>query len=557
MTIFFMILMAYGLIMLLIYLFCRYAKIFRTLPDGKRILIGYVWKWSNSYIIYDGIPFFFAERIGFLDKNKNVFLKTVNNQYNFVELQYGQVDDSGNVTDTNNNRVAVCDSIGQTSRSTLVNDLSGNEIAYAKTGFRKGDDLLVRAAAAGASCALKSDDETALKADVRIGFKDLALPSALIFMLIFVPVAWLGYDTTIMTFLGTVIAYVSYMMLAYALICWILYFIKKCLTMRNMSMVHILGLIDRNVGVNTWNIVIIILSAGLAISSIIFTNYTMLPLFLVLFVGFTVNLGCFNGDWKVADPCSTWGSKWGRTTQTKPVITAPAPGRVEKVYSWAAILEAKGIQNHNNEEVVLSFTESEYDLNGRVRASNPFFNDTPATLDELKQFAIEVLKGSNGPNNEESQAIVTIINSAYQLCQKYNLADFELYDLILHFCQENIVYALDEDCPEINNIKEYFRFPAETLFDGKGDCDCKSVLGYMIFKSLGVNADLAFVKANNSADYNHVALVLQQDSTSVVPVPKTYPQYTRGKVYCEFTGSNFTPGDVPTDVDVNSIMLVG
>lgn len=557
MLVFFIIVLSSALISLIVYFLCRYAKIYRTLPTGERELVGYLWKWSRTYIIYDGIPFLGADRIGYVDPMKHVLLKTENAQHNFVEIDYGSVDDQGIISDLYNNTVATCDAIGQDAGSTCVYDPNQIEIAFVKTGFRKGDDLLVRAAAAGALCVLNTADDSALRADVRIGFKDLALPAALIFMLLFVPLALLGYDTAILSFLGDEISYVSYMMLAYTLICWILYFIKKCMTMRNRSLTYLLGLVDRNVGVKGWNVLIIILGVILSLSSIFITNYTLLPLFLVITVGFVVNSGCFKDDWKIVDPCATWGTKWGKTPGTGSTKAKLPQGSVYKTYSWGPILEARGI-SHSNEEVVLIFNENDYDLSqGRVRQLNPFAAQQITNSQDLIDFSRKVIDGCDGPaTNEENNAIVAIINSAYQICQKYSLADFELYDLVLAFCQKNINYVLDEDSASINKIPEYFRFAAETLFDGEGDCDCKSVLAYRIFKALNVDVEFALVKSGSSKEYNHVAVVLLKTSSAIVPIPSTYMEYEPGKIYCETTGFGHTPGMVPADIDQSSIYFL-
>lgn len=556
MFIFIIIVLAFVLASLLVYFLCRFAKIYRTLPSGERVLVGYLWKWPRTYIIYDGIPLLGADRIGFIDQNMHVFLKAENAQHNYVEVDYGSVDDQGVISDPYNNVVATCDSIGQGVRGTCVNDSYKNEIAYATTGFRKGDDLLVRAAATGALCALNVDQDSSLRSDVRIGFKDLALPSALIFMLLFVPLALLGYDTSIMAFLGDELSYVSYMMLAYGFICWLLYFIKKCMTMRNRSLTYILGLVDRNVGVQGWNVAIIILGVLLSLSSIFITNYTLLPLFLVITVGFAVNTGCFKGDWKIVDPCATWGTKWGKGPSSGSSKKQLPQGSVYKSYSWGPILEARGI-SHNNEDVVLIFNENDYDrVSGRVRLMNPFAGLQGVTFEELQSFSHKVIDGCDGAAAEEKTAIVAIINSAYQICQKYNLADFELYDLVLAFCQKNIEYVLDEDSEPINKTPEYFRFAAETLFDGQGDCDCKSVLAYRIFKALNVDVEFALVKSGKSEEYNHVAIVLRKTSSAMVPIPDTYLEYEPGKIFCETTGFGHAPGAVPADIDQSSIYFL-
>ncbi len=559
MLVFIIIILVLGLSGLLIYFLCRFAGIYRTQPSGERIFIGYVWKWSRTYIIYDGIPFLGADRIGFINPQMRVYLKTENSQHNYVEIDYGSVNDQGEISDISNNIVARCDSIGQGSRSSCITNGCQDEIAFAKTGFRKGDDLLLRAAAVGALCSLNADQDKALRADVRIGFRDLALPSALIFMLIYIPLAFFGYlehDSRIMRFLGNEWSFIAYMMMSYGAICWLLYFIKKCMTMRNRSMAHILGLIDRNVGVNVWNIVIILLASILSVTTICVSNYTLAPLFLVITVGFVVNMGCFKEDWKIYDPCASWGNKWGRSSNSGRQRIQQMPGRIEKVYSWAKVLEDRGI-SHNNEEVVLTFNESEYvSGQGRVRTVNPFAGNQGLTFEQLKDYAHKVLEGCDGPDNEEKNAIITIINSAYQICQRYNLADFELYELVLMFCQYNIEYTPDEDCDSIGKTKEYFRFAAETLFDGQGDCDCKAVLAFMIFKALNVDAELALVRNNNSNDYSHVAVVLHKDSTALVPISSTYHEYSAGLVFCETTAAGYKPGDIPSNTDIASIYLL-
>ena len=118
MFIFIIIVLAFVLASLLVYFLCRFAKIYRTLPSGERVLVGYLWKWPRTYIIYDGIPLLGADRIGFIDQNMHVFLKAENAQHNYVEVDYGSVDDQGVISDPYNNVVATCDSIGQGVRVT-------------------------------------------------------------------------------------------------------------------------------------------------------------------------------------------------------------------------------------------------------------------------------------------------------------------------------------------------------------------------------------------------------------------------------------------------------
>lgn len=545
-----------GLVSLFIWLFGRYAKICRTLPDGSRILLGYVWKWGGKYVIYDGIPLLWANRLGMFDTSNNVYLMTENAQYNHIEQKYGSFDDQGNIFGLNGNNVATCNSLGKSSRETAA-QVSGVEVAFAKTGLRKGDDLLVRAAAAGVLYILAHDDEKILQQDVRIGFKDLALPSALIFMMLYVPFSLIGITANVMDSIGNEFFFILYMLLVYLFICWSLLFVKKFMTMRNRSLTYILGLIDCNVGVSVWNWTIIVGTAILLIASLCIQNYTMFPLFLTLLIGFIANLGCFQRDWHVVEPCATWNAKWMRTTNATTASVMQTPGQKIIEFEWAPILEAKGISQHNNEKVSIVLTEQDFELqNGRVRKMNPFGSAQPQSEEDLENKVREVLLGCDDQQNEEKNAIVAIINSAYQICKRYNLADFELYDLILLFCQHSIDYKTDDKSDSIGNIGEYFRYAAETLYDGEGDCDCKSVLAYKIFEALGVKSNLVFAKTKGQLNYNHVAVVLHRDSMAVVSIPDSYPQYKKGLIYCELTGCNYMPGVIPSDVDARTLKIV-
>ena len=125
------------------------------------------------------------------------------------------------------------------------------------------------------------------------------------------------------------------------------------------------------------------------------------------------------------------------------------------------------------------------------------------------------------------------------------------------FIQTNIVYKLDEDSDSIGKKKEYFRFPGETLFDVEGDCDCKAVLAYGLFKRLGVDVDLVVVKANESDEYNHAAVVFKNKPEAPVKLPPGFKEYAPGKgYYCELTGEGFHPGDIPPEVDPASLVRV-
>jgi len=553
----------YFIFKILLWLFFKYAKVYYTSESGERSLVGYLWQtFSNQYILYDGIPFLGANRIGYIKSADNsIYLRTMNAQHNYVEIMYGRFSDDGSVYDATS-LVAVCDT--SEVRKSFAFAANKQELAYATGSYRAKADLMTRAAAVGALWQSAEDSETE-RPDVRIGFVDLALPSALIFMLLYIPFSLAAHSFVLFPFLGMEVSYTLNMLLFYFFIAWILYGVKHEMTLRNRSLAFILGLIDRNVGVGTINILIIVLSVIGVLSCTFITSYTMLPLFLVLSFAFLLNLKCFNGLWKLADPCSTWGRKWKRATNSASQSAGPLPqggvGKtlIERTFDWGPVLDLRGIAHHNEQVTIHLYEEDfkDYKVAGTVRSRNPFLNEVNS-YEDLVNYTRQVLNGSDENTNKvEETALVQIINSAYQICQNYNLADFELYDLILLFCQVNIHYVIDEESAPINKKEEYFRFPSETLYDGEGDCDCKSVLAYRIFDILGVDVNFVLLKIGDSQHLNHAAVVLKKGVGSIVPLPPEFKEYKSGKgVYCELTGEGYAPGELPKGVDIDSITTI-
>ncbi len=551
----------YCLFRIILWFFFKYAKVYCTSSTGERSFIGYLWQSKGKqYTLYDGIPLLGANRIGSIKQKDNmVYLRTLNSQNNYVENAYGSVSENGEIY-VNGILVANCSTSDE--QKTVVQDAE-KEVAYACGSHKACKELMVRAGAAGALWQSITCEDVA-RPDVRIGFLDLALPAALIFLALYIPFCFGAHSFTLFPFLGKEVSYTLNMLMLYYIICWILYAVKHAMTMRNRSIAFALGLIDRNVGVTAMNITILVLSIVGVFTCTFITSYTMLPLFLVLTIAFVSNMKCFNGLWQLAEPCSTWGRKWGRSSNGSTPIT-PSPNTiqgktiVERTFSWAEILEKKNIK-HQNEQVTIRLYEEDFiDMQspGNIRNRNPFKNAVTSNEERLA-FAREVLKGSDDAGNKvEESALVQIINSAYQICQSYNLADFELYELILLFCQTNIKYVMDQESEPINKSEEYFRFPSETLYDCEGDCDCKSTLAYRIFDILGVDVNFALVKVGDGNYLNHAAIVLKKTAGAIVPFPPCFKEYSPNKgVYCEPTGAGFSPGELPDGVDPDSIITI-
>lgn len=526
----------------LLFVICPFAVVYRVDPSGMKWKVGYLWKIRGEYILYDSIlPIFSSSRIGFI-RGHEVRPLVTNIQQNKVQKTLGTFSDDGRIMDLSGQEVASCET--PSGRTTKVLDSAMECVGYVRGSFRADQELIVRAA--GFAVLHEEKEKASSVFDIRVGFKDLMLPSALIYMVLFYPLMLLTRSIA-----GMIPdLYMLLMLLWYVLIIAALYVIKYEKTMKNDSIDYLIGLIDRNVGVKGLNICIII-AAFIAFR---IADATMYPLFAVTLIAFLFNLSCFNGTWHIEEPSSGWS---GRI----PVIPTPAPApsgvkMVTRDYTWKTTLGFKGVSS--NDTFQLSFVESDFNgENSLVRQANPFRNGPVTSEEDLAKRAKEVLAGAKTSDGCEETALATILNSAYQMTLQYGLADFELYDLLLGFVQSNVHYETDDNSDSIGRVREYFRYACETLYDKEGDCDCKSVLAYQLFKRLGVDVDLVEVASGESEHRNHIAVVLHETPGAKVPLPPDYKEYAPGKgVYCEATGAGFHPGDVPSDVNRDSIIVI-
>ena len=334
--------------------------------------------------------------------------------------------------------------------------------------------------------------------------------------------------------------------------------------MRNNGNFLCIGIVDDNVGSRFIDSCIVIVAISLIVLSIIgYVSYLFMPVLIVSLVGIIVNSLFFKYIRDIEDPYKSWDGGWRRRNFNP--LPQGADSIIDIHFSWVDILAIKGVKgNEKFDCFTIQFKHADFDGSSpRVREFNPFFMPGLQYEDDRERFTNIVLEGAdktlqNAGESEcfEDRALTQIINSAYDVCKRYNLADFEMFDLILMFCQKNIEYKVDNECDSINRIGEYYRFASETLYDRTGDCDCKAVLAYKLFELLGVDPQFVIVKANNEDVYNHAAIVLRNDVG--VGLPPRYKEYKQGMgVYCEAAANGYMhPGDIPKGVDLESMKFV-
>jgi len=365
---------------------------------------------------------------------------------------------------------------------------------------------------------------------------------------------------------------------------------------RNLPFATVLKTINTNTGVSAWNYTLLGISVVVLIASLIMwaidnKYYICGPLFFAIMVSVLINLFAgSNADWKVKSPSAV---KWrpdddtskdvrikaatqdaeGDSDENKKIPDNPNnPNNktpIEREFRWE-MKDKWGIDTTPEDNVKITlFKEDWEDPEQDMRKKNPFYGKDAdgnknwlLAANDLSSSTAKVITGPDtNDENSEAIAIEKIVNSAIDVASKYNLADYEVPELLLTFSQYNIQYVVDENSTPINQFAmedenkekhlEYFRFAAETLYDKEGDCDCKSVLACRLMKKLGIDAKLVDICDKGSNQPSHAAIIFKDEYNRFKKLAK-YPEYT----YCEATSEGWKIGDVPEQMDENTINTV-
>ncbi len=387
---------------------------------------------------------------------------------------------------------------------------------------------------------------------------DLVLPAVYAFVALYYPLILLARNISV-----TYAPWVAFA--AFPLILLILY-VFKSVHLHRYGDFSCVGIIDDNVGSRLMDKSIVVLSIAAIIVSIIgLLPKEIIPVCVAAIVGILVNSLFFKQSRVIDDPYKAWDGDWRRRK------FAPLPQNdklIDISFSWVDILAVKGVKGDDKLDcVTIQLLQADYEGSApRVRQHNPYYippglqyeNDRDLFTNIVLDGADKALQNDGEVDCNEDRALTQIVNSAFDVCKRYNMADFEMFDLILLFCQKNVEYKHDYECDSISRMSDYFRFASETLFDREGDCDCKAVLAYKLFELLGVDPQFVIVKANHEDVYNHAAIVLRNDADSRVLLPPLYKEYAPNMgVYCEATANgNMHPGDIPKGVDVTSMIFI-
>ena len=377
----------------------------------------------------------------------------------------------------------------------------------------------------------------------RTTWKDTALPAAVIFTFIYGLFYLSGAGRMSFPAFGEQIGFTAAMLLIYVAIWAILRQVKIEASLEGKSFDDFLMLVDRNTGVGGLNNWIVLAAAASILVSIFIYGSDFLPLQVAILIGVWVNRKYITKEpWEVteaSDDESDHLPEWPEEDEPEEVPDdssnipddgddLPGVETVEKNYEW----ELDSWSQDLTGQLTLKFSPEKI---AELRASNPFRLNPNGSF---KQNVTDLLEHCK--HNRKVHEVLRYIDTE---TRKSGLSEMDRMQFILDFVQKpNIEYENDDKCDEIGCPGEYARFPDETMFDGRGDCDCKAVLGAILFREAGYKT--AYVTTSQHAA---IAVAFKNRNAGDLMSMAELSLVTKdGYMYffCETTGDGFKIGDL-------------
>lgn len=403
--------------------------------------------------------------------------------------------------------------------------------------------------------------------------KDLAFPAMLLSLFVFTIITFIFNVTNynLIKHIGD-FSYIITLFLVYGLI-WSWLFNYKCENANyNPNLDAWIEVINRNTGLFSLNLLLILVS-GILVVLPFFPNtqvggFTFFPYYLVILFATIYNLKVDEGKrWKVLEPFEglikdNQSLNTNAGAQMVPVVVSLTTPLDEKKIDWdLSKLEInnkklKKLNNSSSVQLVFQYYKSQIDeTGGKVREENPFNGekwkeawemegDEPLKIIEDK-FSEKVAMVLNEVSPIENEWLDVVVNQCKDIMKVNNLSDYEIFDLILNFCQTQINYVSDEDST-VKKAKEYVRFGVESIFDQKGDCDCKAALAYKLIKKLNLpSEDIKFAYIHPEKNTLVAFILIKEEGKFKFPVGSGITLISlNGKyVFCECTETGWKIGD--------------
>lgn len=321
-----------------------------------------------------------------------------------------------------------------------------------------------------------------------------ALLSLFIYIFLFPLTTILSSSHTLFPFLGTEYSSVV-SLISYFFILWLCIVnpIRCIIRYDHEWLEAFLEQLNRNVGVLGWmSTLVVSLVIGLFGSMFLYgMDYQFFPLFFNALVAILVNWAFFHQQpWAISGIHEDFVPDETENEDSEQENTDDEGETVEIHHKTSLNLPTKTIVF----DEIIKFNP---ELLEGLRLNNPFRKHLNSSYEDTVQKMIE--KELNGDLYSKVHAVKSLISS---YVNKYHLSPVEKVRLILRLCQpDNIDYKYDEECEELykgfdddnallqkqenKGFVEYCRFPSETIYDKRGDCDCHAAYGAALLAACG------------------------------------------------------------------------
>jgi len=365
---------------------------------------------------------------------------------------------------------------------------------------------------------------------------------------------WLAVSSgELFPFLGTMLSRIVGMVLCFFFVWLFVHTFRKIMMDINPRFERFLEMLNRNTGVIGWvNLILGISFAGLILSLFII-SYPFFALFLSTFVAVGINrLAYKQRKWEIDDPFKK-RIKDNEDEHGEDEII-PTDDLEPREYNWELDSAIKTIQN----QFVIQFSRSKIT---NLRLLNPFRKHYTGGAYAEKVVAMIQDEFNKPTLHSYIRAAKLQLN---KIAADENLSYIDKVHLILSFAQPpNMEYEFDHKCLELlvvplmipndlrenseSGFKEYCRFPSESLYDKKGDCDCHAAIAAALLAACGITCCYITGNVNDGSGHAAVGVECTPELLRFLKSGNYFVDHVSGKrfLYVETTGSQCKVGDVP------------
>lgn len=376
---------------------------------------------------------------------------------------------------------------------------------FLRTPLKENDNEIRLIARAGAALLLIEKEgfleyEDEITREEKKGLAATAIVSLCLYFIAFSSL-WTAIDSGLLfPFLGGFISKIAAMIICFFMIWFSVHFLRLFFDSRP-SIERFLEMTNHNTGTTGWNKWIITVSIAGLLSSFLITGYPLFALFLCTLIAFMVNRIAFKQKkWEIQDPRKGEGG----TDEMENHEVDPGEDDFEiKKYSWTTNTAIKKLNNYF--EIPLSKSKiKEWRLANPFRYSQIRFGSYNDTVKEM--ISDEFFR------DDMHSYIKAAKYQLEKIAEKEHLSYIDKVHLLISFAQSpNISYEDDCKCDELminpesipsdllvdDGFAEYCRYPSETLFDKRGDCECHAAITAALLAACGITSCLITGQVND------------------------------------------------------------